>query len=612
MISEPETQAFTDFGLKKTILHDLAAMGYVTPTPVQARCIPPALEGRDVIGLAQTGTGKTAAFGLPIIQHVAHEMEMRALVLAPTRELAQQITAALRDLGRTSGLRVAIVVGGIPIKEDYKALRAWPNVLVATPGRLLDHIHSRTVSLADVQMIAVDEADRMYDMGFMPQIEGIMEVLPPKRQTFMFTATMPAQVERLVRRHMTDPVRIQVGLTAPPRRAEQRLHLVQESDKMRLLLDLLGESEGRVLVFVRTKVKVDRVAREVARRHRVARIHGDREQKEREAAMLGFRTGACRILIATDIAARGIDVADIEHVINFDFPRAAEDYVHRIGRTARIGAAGLATSFVTSMDRQCLAQVERLIAAKLPVTHFGAPRSSAGGIQPRDVHAPRAAAPSRHPSPPPPTRPPAQVPSRHPSPPSHVRSTDHAGHAEHPSHPRHPSQQSHPDEVSRPRHPSQQSHPDDVRRPRHPSQQSHTDDVRRPRHPSQQEYQDEPRRPRHPSEQSHPDDVRRPRQQGYQDEARRPHAQGHPDDVRRPSHSSHPDDVRRPRQQGYQDDPRRPHAEGHPDDVNRPRQQAHPDDVRRPRQQSHPDDVRGPSHPSHPDHPSHPRRRPRR
>lgn len=397
MHPETTTPTFHDFGLKRSILHDLAAMGYRTPTPVQARCIPPALEGRDVIGLAQTGTGKTAAFGLPIIQRVAHEMEMRALVLAPTRELAQQITGALRDLGRTSGLRIAIVVGGIPIKEDYKALRAWPNVLVATPGRLLDHIHSRTVSLSDIQMIAVDEADRMYDMGFMPQIEGIMEVLPPARQTLMFTATMPAQVERLVRRHMRDPVRIQVGLTAPPKRAEQRLHFVQEPEKMRLLLDLLGESDGRVLVFVRTKRKVDRIAREVARRHRVARIHGDREQKEREAAMHGFRSGACRILIATDIAARGIDVADIEHVINFDFPRCPEDYVHRIGRTARIGAAGLATSFVTHMDRQCLAQVERLISTRLPMSHYGAPRSDAGGMAPREGHAQRASSPPRTP-----------------------------------------------------------------------------------------------------------------------------------------------------------------------------------------------------------------------
>ena len=598
MISEPETQSFTEFGLKKNILHDLAAMGYVTPTPVQARCIPPALEGRDVIGLAQTGTGKTAAFGLPIIQHVADQMEMRALVLAPTRELAQQITAHLREMGRTSGLRVAIVVGGIPIKEDYKALRAWPNVLVATPGRLLDHIHSRTVSLADVQMIAVDEADRMYDMGFMPQIEGIMEVLPPKRQTFMFTATMPAQVERLVRRHMNDPVRIQVGLTAPPRRAEQRLHLVQESDKMRLLLDLLGDSEGRVLVFVRTKVKVDRVAREVARRHRVARIHGDREQKEREAAMLGFRTGACRILIATDIAARGIDVADIEHVINFDFPRAAEDYVHRIGRTARIGAAGLATSFVTSMDRQCLSQVERLIGAKLPVTHFGSPRSTAGGIAPRDEHAAPAAAPARHPSAPGPARHPSQPsstrppsppsPTRHPSPPIHARRTDHQVHADQPSQ---PSQQGHSDEVRRPRHPSEQRHQDDVRRPRHPSEQRHQDEVRGPRHPSEQRHQDEVARPRHPSEERHQDEVRRPRhpsEQRRQDEVARP---------RHPSEEHHQDEVRRPRQpreQSYQDEAihrRQPSQQGHPDDVNRPRR---------------------PSQQSHSEHPSHPRRRPRR
>ena len=367
--SEQESKKFTDYGLNANILKDIAELGFQHPTPIQAQCIPPALEGKDVIGLAQTGTGKTAAFGLPIIQRVAQKPEMAALILAPTRELAQQIAAALQELGKSSGLRVAVLVGGVPIKKDYKALRAWPNVVVATPGRLIDHIYSQTIGISDIEILAVDEADRMYDMGFMPQINRIIEVLPKQRQTLMFTATMPAEVEKLVRRHMHSPVRIKVGLTAPPARAEQKLYGVQEPAKMSLLLNLLSRSEGRVLVFARTKRKVDRLARIVAaRRHRVARLHGDCQQSQRDTAMAGFRDGRVRILIATDIAARGIDVADIEHVINYDFPGSAEDYIHRIGRTARVAARGLATSFVTHTDRACLAQLEKLISAKLSLT----------------------------------------------------------------------------------------------------------------------------------------------------------------------------------------------------------------------------------------------------
>jgi len=371
LISQEKCTTFSQYALNQRILKDVADMGYVEPTPIQAQCIPPALEGKDVIGLAQTGTGKTAAFGLPIIQRVAHKAEMAALILAPTRELARQIAEALRQMGKSSDLRVAVLVGGVPVKEDQKALRSWPNVLVATPGRLIDHIYSRTIDLSEIEILVVDEADRMHDMGFMPQIRRIVEVLPAERQTMMFTATMPADVEKLVRRSMRSPIRIQVGLTAPPHRAEQKLYHVQEPQKLPLLLDLLDESTGRVLVFVRTKRKVERVARGISRRHAVARLHGDREQSQRTAAMNGFREGKYRVLVATDIAARGLDVADIEHVINFDFPHSPEDYIHRIGRTARAAASGLASSFVTHTDRPCLRQVERLISTTLPAETIG-------------------------------------------------------------------------------------------------------------------------------------------------------------------------------------------------------------------------------------------------
>jgi len=359
---------FLRYNLGQNILADIARMGYETPTPIQEQCIPPAIDGRDVIGLAQTGTGKTAAFGLPIVRRVAGKEEMSVLVLTPTRELAQQVCGVLHQLGVSSGLRVAVVVGGVPIREDLAVLRRWPNVLVATPGRLLDHIRSRSVDLSKIEILTVDEADRMYDMGFMPQIERIVAVLPRDRQTLMFTATMPPEVEKLARRHMRSPVRIQAGETAPPARAVQRLYSVREETKLPLLLRILSRSDGRVLIFVRTRRSVERLARRLGdRRHRVARLHGDREQAERAAALAGFRDGTYRVLVATDIAARGLDVADIEHVVNYDFPRSAEDYIHRVGRTARLAASGLASSFVTPADRAIVARLERLLTSRFPL-----------------------------------------------------------------------------------------------------------------------------------------------------------------------------------------------------------------------------------------------------
>ena len=372
-LSEDALPKFTDFPFRDSIFKDIKAAGFVTPTPIQAACIGPVLEGKDVIGLAQTGTGKTAAFALPIIQHMAPKLEMGALILAPTRELAQQIAVMFNQLGRSSNIRVAVLVGGIPIQQDYKALRHWPNVLVATPGRLIDHIRSHTVVLTHVEMFVIDEADRMHDMGFIPQIRQIISALPEDRQTLLFTATLPDDVERIARGHMRSPVRLQVGRrSAPAERAEQQIFKLSEDKKIPLLLDILDKSEGRVLVFVRTKHGADRLARAVYKRFRdVARIHGNRTQVDRDKAMAGFREGRYRILIATDIAARGLDVADIEHVINYDFPHSAEDYVHRIGRTARIGTAGKATSFVTGADMRYLHDVEHLVAAKLPLTMIG-------------------------------------------------------------------------------------------------------------------------------------------------------------------------------------------------------------------------------------------------
>jgi ATP-dependent RNA helicase RhlE len=362
-------ETFAAYPFAQSVFEDLTAAGFERPTPVQAACIPPALEGRDIIGLAQTGTGKTAAFALPIIQKLAGRTELGALVLAPTRELAAQITAVFEQLGRSSGIRVSTIVGGVPMDHDYKALKSWPNVLVATPGRLIDHLdNGKDKMLGEVEVFAVDEADRMHDMGFIPQLRRIIRSLPENRQTMMFTATMPQDVERIARQSMRDPLRIQIGLAAPVAGAQQHLYAVSEDNKTPLLLDLLRQHpRGRVLVFMRTKLGVDRLARAVRSRGvHVARIHGDREQCDRDEAMGGFRTGRYRVLIATDIAARGIDVADIEHVINYDFPRSADDYVHRVGRTARQDATGLASSFVTGRDRMCLADVKRVVGDRLP------------------------------------------------------------------------------------------------------------------------------------------------------------------------------------------------------------------------------------------------------
>ncbi len=366
MSEDLKSPKFSDFAFRESLHKDIQSAGFETPLPVQARCIPVVLEGRDLIGLAQTGTGKTAAFALPIIHRTAGSLDMKTLVLAPTRELAQQITSVFDELGKSSDIRTAVLVGGIPIEKDYRALQRWPNVLVATPGRLIAHIRSRSVIVREIEIFVIDEADRMHDMGFMPQIDRIIAALPEARQTLLFSATMPKDVERIARQHMRSPVRIQVGRrSTPPEGAQQRLLRVPQEQKTPILKQLLKETDGRVLVFVRTKLGVDRLARALGSRHSIARLHGNRTQIDRDRAMAGFRDGRYRILIATDIAARGIDVTDIGHVINYDFPHTPEDYVHRIGRTARVEASGRATSFVTPADQRYVKQLEKLIGKKL-------------------------------------------------------------------------------------------------------------------------------------------------------------------------------------------------------------------------------------------------------
>jgi len=305
LLKQDQSLTFSQFAFCESLQTDIRTAGFVTPTPVQAQTIPLALQGKDVIALAQTGTGKTAAFALPIIHRLAGTMNMKALVLAPTRELAQQIAGVFNELGASTGVSTAVVVGGIPIQKDYRALQQWPNVLVATPGRLIDHLQGRSVILKDIEILVIDEADRMHDMGFMPQINRILAALPKQRQTMLFSATMPDDVERIARRNMRSPVRVQVGRRgAAAERAEHHLLHVPESGKTPILLDLLKDSVGRVLIFARTKRSVDRLARALGRIGQVARLHGDRSQADRDKVMTGFRNQHYRILIATDIAAR--------------------------------------------------------------------------------------------------------------------------------------------------------------------------------------------------------------------------------------------------------------------------------------------------------------------
>jgi ATP-dependent RNA helicase RhlE len=362
----------------------LRAAGYTIPTPIQARAIAPALAGLDVIGSAQTGTGKTAAFVIPIVERLRADGGC-AVVLAPTRELAEQTLSWAQRLG--GGLRTALVVGGVPYGPQLRDLRNRPAIIVATPGRLVDHLERGTLVLRNLRIFVLDEADRMLDMGFKPQLDRIMQALPAPRQTLLFSATMPANLTALARMHLREPVRVQAGpQTVTPSRAEQDVYLVRGEDKTALLLSLIQQGNGtagNMLVFARTKHRTDRLARALDNAgHSVQRIHADRTQAQRREALDGFRNGRYRILVATDIAARGIDVAGIERVINFDLPQTVDDYVHRIGRTARAHKDGHASSFAAPEERGQLHAIERHIgrplqrqavpssmAAPLPSTH---------------------------------------------------------------------------------------------------------------------------------------------------------------------------------------------------------------------------------------------------
>ncbi len=368
MSTPSSTPSFADLKLSKEALSALSRAGFEHPTPIQAQAIPPGLAGRDVVGTAATGTGKTAAFLLPIVDRLAGKPGTRALVLAPTRELALQIGEELARFGGTRHVRGAVVIGGVGMGAQTEALRRRPEVVVATPGRLVDHLQQGTAKLDGIEILVLDEADRMLDMGFKPQLDRILQRVPKKRQTLLFSATMGGEVADFARAHLVDPVRVEVarsGTTAA--RAEQQVFLAEQHEKLALLLSLLERDDATTLVFTRTKRRADRVWKGIGRAgHKVARIHADRSQGQRRMALDGFKDGTYRVLVATDIAARGIDVAEIGHVVNFDLPHVPEDYVHRVGRTARAAASGRASAFASPEERDLLVAIERLVRSSIP------------------------------------------------------------------------------------------------------------------------------------------------------------------------------------------------------------------------------------------------------
>ncbi|MEK6911457.1 MAG: DEAD/DEAH box helicase [Candidatus Thermoplasmatota archaeon] len=362
---------FDRFGLDPALVRAVRALGYEAPTPIQREAIPPILASRDVIGTAQTGSGKTAAFLLPILQRLMHKApgRTRALVLSPTRELAAQTDAAFRGFAKGTRLRAHAVYGGVGMAPQEHALRGGVDVVVATPGRLLDHMGRRNADFRGLEVLVLDEADRMLDMGFLPDVRRIVDALPRERQTLLFAATMPPEIEDLSRSIMRDPVRISVSPPyRPPPTIRHEVYPVPQHLKTTLLVRLLGrEDMMSVLVFVRTKRRADRVARQVAQDgFPVARIHGDRSQSQREMALEGFRSGRHQILVATDVAARGLDVEGITHVINYDVPPVPTDYVHRVGRTARMEAAGEAITFVAPEEEGDVRGIERALGRSIP------------------------------------------------------------------------------------------------------------------------------------------------------------------------------------------------------------------------------------------------------
>ena len=362
---------FHGLGIAPSLLQVLDQLKFITPTPIQTKAIPIAISGKDIIGIAQTGTGKTLAFGLPLIQRLA-QTRKQGLVVLPTRELAIQVDEVLAKVGRSLGLRTAVIIGGASQKMQLQSLARKPHVIIATPGRLNDHLEQKHLTLSNVGIVVFDEADRMLDMGFLPQIKRILHALPAERQTMLFSATMPTAIMQLAAQHMKLPTAVEIapsGTTSD--RVVQEVFIVQREQKTALLQKMLERYLGPTLVFTRTKYGAKKVTRQV-RSFGVsaAELHSNRSLGQRREALDGFKSGKYRVLVATDIASRGIDVVGIELVVNYDLPSASDDYVHRIGRTARASANGQAITFALPNERKELRDIERLIRKNLPISQL--------------------------------------------------------------------------------------------------------------------------------------------------------------------------------------------------------------------------------------------------
>ncbi|EKD92959.1 MAG: hypothetical protein ACD_28C00291G0003 [uncultured bacterium] len=359
---------FATLGIQDNILKVLSSKGFEVPTPIQWKSIPIACAGEDVIGIAQTGTGKTLAFAIPVIQEVL-KTDCKALVLVPTRELALQVEDVFKVVGTSLGIRTGLIMGGVAVFKQRQVLQRNPHILIATPGRLIDLLDRDLIKLKKVQILVLDEADRMFDMGFAPQVNQILKQTPSReeRQTLLFSATMPPEVIRLVTGHMKMPVHVEVAPQgAPASNVEQEMIVVHPKDKGHLLSKVIKESTGPVLVFSRTKYGAEKLMKSLRQEgHAAVDLHSNKSLAQRQHAMEGFKSGKYRIMVATDIAARGIDVSNIELVINYDLPESAEDYVHRIGRTGRAGKTGRALSFCASNQGHMIAKIERLMSKKL-------------------------------------------------------------------------------------------------------------------------------------------------------------------------------------------------------------------------------------------------------
>lgn len=370
-MTQPTDTTFASLGIAPDILSVLTQMKIITPTPIQHQAIPTGLEGKDIIGIAQTGTGKTLAFGIPLLQRLK-QGPGRALIIVPTRELAQQVEESIRPIAMKLGIGLAVFIGGASMHLQRQMIKRNPRVLIATPGRLIDHLEQRTITLREVNALVLDEADRMLDMGFAPQIQKILKTVPADRQTLLFSATMPAAIAQIATHYMKLPVRVEVapaGTAAD--RVEQHVIIALKDDKTKLLDSLLKESEGNALIFVRTKHGAKKLTTSLrALGHGTAEIHSNKSLPQRKEALAGFKSGKYRLLVATDIAARGIDVVGLAMVVNYDLPDNPEDYVHRIGRTGRAGLAGQAVSFATPDQRGDIKTIERLIRTTLSVSEM--------------------------------------------------------------------------------------------------------------------------------------------------------------------------------------------------------------------------------------------------